>query len=281
MSYDVSIFMPSIRTYKQPGWYESIKSSCKNHTFQVVIAGPFELHDDIKNLSNVKFIKTYSHPTKSAQLAALACDGNLIYHTTDDVLFYDDAIDKSIWYYKSVCKEDDIVSMRYIEGKSHSNKTSYPPEYWSMQNFLNGNGGGFIRVPPTWRCNAQFLMSLKSFKKFGGFDCNFEYLTHAAADLELRMLIKGSTFVYDSPVDVSNADWFEGTSVDHEPIHYAQIEHDTNMFSHKWSTGIVDGQCKRDFISIDNHKNHPDHWERRFKNQTPGSYNDLSLNPPK
>jgi hypothetical protein len=87
--------------------------------------------------------------------------------------------------------------------------------------------------------------------------------------------------VYDSPVDVSNADWFEGTSVDHEPIHYAQTEHDTGMFTSIWTSSIVNGECKRDFIFLDNHKEHPDHWQRRFKSESPTSYTDLKLNPAK
>jgi len=273
-NYDISVFMPSIRTHKQPGWYESISRSCKNHSFQAVIAGPFELHEEIRGLSNVKFIKTYSHPTKSAQLAAIECDGDLIYHTTDDVLFYEDAIDKCIWYFKSVCSNVDIVSMRYIEGANHSNQSTYPPEYWSMQNFLDGNGAPHVRVPDHWRTNAQFLMKKQAFVDLGGFDCALEYLTHAAADLELRSQITGAR-VYDSPIDVCNADWYEGTTVDHAPIHYAQIEHDAVKFRDIWAAAAQAN--KREIVALDNYKNYPEHWVRRFGNENPSGYHELKI----
>lgn len=276
MHYDVSIFMPSIRTHKQLGWYDSIKRSCKVHTFQVVIAGPFELHEDIRSLPNVKFIKTYSHPTKSAQLAALECDGDLIYHTTDDVLFYEDAIDRCIWYFKAVCNSSDIISMRYIESKDHINQETFPYEYWSMQNFLRGNGAPFIQVPTDWRMNAQLMMKRNEFIQMGGFDCSFEYLTHAAADLELRSQILKNR-VHDSPVNVSSADWYEGVSVDHEPICLAQTN-DMSIFGNIWLQSAKSNFQRT--VHIDNHRNYPDHWIRRFGNEQPKSYEHLKVNPP-
>jgi len=271
--YDISVFMPSIRTHKQLAWYKSLERSCKEHSFQVVVAGPFELHEEIRQLPNVKFVKTYSFPTKAAQIAAVECDGQLLYHTTDDVLFYENAIDKCIWFYKSLCRPCDIISMRYIEGKDHTNTTSYPIQYWSLQEFLNGNGAPFLSVPAEWKVNAQFLVSRDTFMLHGGFDCAYEYLTHAAACFELRIQGTGG-IVYDSPIDVSNADWYKGTSVDHAPIHYAQEEHDAPIFVQLWSECAQKNELRK--VEIDNYKNYPEHWERRFGTKTPLTYIELS-----
>lgn len=274
MNYDISVFMPSIRTHKIENWYKSLELACKTHSFEAVIAGPFDLPESIASKDNVKFIKTYSHPTKSAQLAAEACSGDLIYHTTDDVLFYPDSIDEAIDFFRNSLSPNSVVSMRYIEGKDHSNTSTYPPEYWSMKNFCQDCY--FMSVPNHWRCNAQFMMKHDVFKEFGGFDCRFEYLTHASGDLLLRMQASGCG-VYDSLNNISNADWYEGTSVDHEPIHHAQLSHDVPQFFEIWRT---EGQ-ERKHIEFQNYKNFPDVWVRRFNGNLPSAYSDLQLNPPK
>jgi hypothetical protein len=273
VKYDISVFMPSIRTHKLESWYKSLELSCSRHSFEVVIAGPFEIPDSLAHRKNVKFVKTYSHPTKAAQLAAELCEGELVYHTTDDVLFYPSSIDDSIDELYSRNQPHAVMSMRYIEGKGHSNNVTYPPEYWSMKNFCQDCY--FMSVPPDWRCNAQFMMRLDTFKYFGGFDCRFEYLTHAAGDLLLRMQAVGCT-VYDSPNNVTNADWYEGTSVDHEPIHHAQLSHDVPLFFQTWAN--ENSRRRVDFL---NYKNYPDVWDRRFRDAQPQSYDELKLNPPK
>jgi hypothetical protein len=255
--YDISIFMPSIRTNKLVEWYKTLTKSCKKYKFQAVIVGPFDLPSELNSCSNVKYLKSYSHPSKSAQLAASISDGELIYHTTDDVHFYEDAIDTCVDYFKSDLNINDVLLMRYIEGENHSNKTSYDTSYWSMRSFVHNHGINLV-IPEKWLFNAQFLMHRNNFINYGGFDCEYEYLTHSSADLLLRMQLSG-TEVYNSPVDVTNADWYPGLSVDHAPIHHAQISHDTPLFVKNWSNGNI--QTTIDFF---NYLDYPEIWSRRF-----------------
>ncbi len=269
MTYDISIFLPCIRVHNLQKFYESLLLSCKKYTFQIVIAGPFEPDDFFKNLPNFKFIKTYASPTKSAQLAAINCDSELIYHTTDDVLFIEDAIDLAVDSYLE--KENNvskIISMRYIESVNHSNKQSFPLYYWTVSNSTPG-----IPVRQDFITNVHFLMRKSVFNSYGGFDCCFEYLTHSGADLLLR-LQKDGYMVFHSPTDVTTADWYEGNTKDHEPISVAQTQHDLQLFYILWQhTGGSRGK-----ISIDNYKNYPDIWTRRFGSELPKSYSDLKLN---
>ena len=269
MSYDISIFLPCIRVHNLYKFYESLLKSCKKYTFQIVIAGPFEPYDFFKNLVNFKFIKTYASPTKSAQLAALGCDSKLIYHTTDDVLFIEDSIDTALDYYHNLTSLDDnILSMRYIESANHSNKQSFPFHYWTVANSTPG-----IPIKQDFITNVHFLMIKRVFMEYGGFDCCFEYLTHAGADLLLR-LQKDGYQVFHSPTDVTTADWYEGNTKDHEPISVAQTQHDLQLFYILWQhTGGSRGK-----IDYNNFKNYPDVWKRRFNGELPDSYSDLKLN---
>lgn len=259
--------MPSIRTNKLVKWYDTLCESCKRYKFQAVIVGPFDLPDSLSRFSNVKYLKSYSHPTKSAQIAASICDGTLIYHTTDDVHFYPESIDKCIDYYNT-CDKSDVILMRYIESENHSSQESYDDSYWSMASFLTNHGIKLSdNFPNNWIFNAQFMMRKDLFINFGGFDCQYEYLTHAAGDLLLRMQMTGIK-VHNSPVDVSNADWYPGVSVDHAPIHYAQTSHDAPLFLNNVLNNNITSQ-----IDFFNYLRYPEIWERRFdKNNLPNKY---------
>jgi len=262
----LSIFLPSIRTFYLEKLYESAINSCKKHDFELVIAGPFELPESLKGNNNIKFIKTYASPTKSAQLAAIACEGELIYHTSDDVLFIENAIDEAIELYDRKCSDDDIVSMRYIESLNHEAKNEFPLHYWTV-----ANSCPIHSLNQNWNINANFLMKKDLFVKYGGFDCCFEYLTQAGADLLIRLQKNGS-IVYHSEKNITTADWSGGSKgEEHKPIQIAQEQKDTPLF---WNIWLFDYDT-RNIIDINNHKNYPDKWERRFGNNLPSSYEEL------
>jgi hypothetical protein len=267
--YKLSVFMPCIRVHNLKKFYETLSLSCKRYSFQLVICGPFEPPEEFKKMPNFKFVQSYASPTVSAQLAAIACDGELIYHTTDDCLFIEDAIDECIDLFDKSDKNN-IISMRYIESANHANKTSFPLRYW-----LAGSSLPLPNINPNFNINAHFLMTKELFLYFGGFDCQFEYLTHASADLLIRMQSLGSV-VFHSPKDVTTADWFEGIQKDHEPIAKAQEGHDYPLFLQLWMAR-PDPFARR-IIPLDNYKNQPEHWERRFGKEKPTAYDQLKLN---
>jgi hypothetical protein len=265
----ISIFLPSIRTFYLYEFYKTIEKSCQKNSFEVVVASPFDLPPELQNKENVKLIKTYSHPTKAAHLAALACEGELIYHTTDDVLFLENSIDEAIDLYERKCSPKDIVSMRYIESVNHEDKSRYPDSYWTV-----ANGWAVPTLNTSWNINAHFLMSRNLFLEFGGFDCCFEYLTHAAGDLLIRLQKNGSV-VYHSTSNICTADWSGGSKgEEHMPIEIAQVQLDTPLFWRIWSTNYN----TRNKININNHLSYPEKWERRFGKRNPISYNELSQN---
>ena len=264
----LSIFLPSIRTFYLNQLYESALKSCKKYDFEFVIAGPFDLPDELKNKSNVKFIKTYAHPTKAAHLAALECSGELIYHTTDDVLFIEDAIDNAIDLFNEKCSDCDAISMRYIESLNHEVKSEFPLRYWTV-----ANACPVPTLNQDWNVNVHFLMTKQAFVEYGGFDCCFEYLTQAGADLLIRMQKYGA-LIHHSVGNVSTADWSGGSKgAEHRPIQVAQEQFDVPLFWNIWTYQFG----SRKFIDLNNYKFFPEKWQRRFGNSSPSSYNELQI----
>lgn len=257
----ISVFMPTIRTHLLEDWYDSLEKSCNNHDFEVVLCGPFDPPESITNKDNVKFIKDYGSPTRSAQIAALNCSGEYMYHVVDDILFVPNAISNELDRLHPL----HIISMRYREGQQHSGK-DLPHYYW-----VAGSSYPWRGIQPQWGNCVHFLMSRGLFMHYGGFDCSFEYLNHATHDLLFRIQQNEQNVKHLlSKQTVCSADWMPDITGDHAPIHYAQTEHDAVLFQQMWFN-----PNNRTSVHPENYKNCADVWERRFTGKEQ-SYEELS-----
>lgn len=254
----LSVFMPSIRTHLLEKWFDSLSLAVDD--FEAVVCGPFDPPQPLLSLNNFTFIKSFASPTVCAQRAALACSGEYIYHTTDDVLFLDRVISEEI----TKIKNDDIAVMRYNEGQNYSGQELYESYWYAAEAYKDWPG-----VNQNWGIGIHFIMTKDLFLKYGGFDCQFEYLNHATHDLLFRIQKNEKVNYKLSSKVASTADWVQGTSGDHAPIHFAQLEHDNHIFRNLWYGG-------RDVkIMSDNWLVQPELWTRRFRDTNIKRYEDL------
>ena len=257
----VSVFLPTIRTHLLEKWYASLEKSCSRHSFEAIFSGPFDIPDSLAKRENVKFIKDFGNPTRAAQLAAIAAEGEYLYHVVDDILFFEDCLSDEL----DKIEENDIVALRYREGQDFSG-TELPLYYWYAPNAYPSWPG----INQGWGIGIHFLMKKEIFIEFGGFDCRFEYLNHSTHDLLFRIQKAREVNYKLSSKEASTADWMPGTSGDHGPIHYAQITHDEGLFRSMWFSG-------NDNLNIDigNWKDVPEVWSRRFDSTDIKSYEEL------
>ena len=110
--YDVSVLMPAIRTHQWLMRYGSLFNACKEHTWELVLVSPFDLPPEMTHFDNVKLIKDYGAPTRAAQIGALQCEGEYMYHCVDDAIFLPDAIDNAVKFHRTICSEKDVINMR-------------------------------------------------------------------------------------------------------------------------------------------------------------------------
>jgi len=267
--YDLSVLMPAIRTHQWLKMYESLKLSCKKHTFQLVLVSPFDLPSSMKNLDNVKLVQDWGNPVRCSQLGVDHCDSDLIYMSTDDAMFIEDAIDHSLDYYNDKCQQKDILNMRYTEGVNRSGKTM-PEGYWHAHSHDDMK---LIGIPKNYKFSMQFICSKDYFKKLGGMDCQFEYVVYSLCDFCFRLQADGG-IIHDSPCDVQNCDWYPTVTIDHKPIHEAQTNHDLPIFQKLYSSK-ENVALDRILLDFDDWKNTPAQWDRRFKGTKPNSYIDV------
>ena len=100
----LSVFLPTIRTHLLEKWYETLCESCNSHDFEVIFCGPFDIPTTVSEHKNVKFIKDFGNPTRAAQIAAINCEGDYLYHTTDDVVFSQKLFQTSLIGFKQIIK---------------------------------------------------------------------------------------------------------------------------------------------------------------------------------
>lgn len=302
----LSVFLPTIRTHLLPEFCEFLRRSYSGGV-EVVLVGPFSPKEDNPILEYdgypkyfsycyeeanipVKWIQSYQSPTCAAQEAALACTGDLILHSVDDTLYLPGALDELVESFlimeESAPEGLDIVyNAPYCDSPEgyrelqkhkviHPDKFKHPANYWTAENAGYLGLQQYINASAMTTCH--FLMRRNVFLKYGGFDCQFQYLNHACHDLLYRMYLDGiEGFNYDETVSL--ADWIPDRQGDHGPINDAQLFHDHPAFIKKWG-GSVFSPSIIPQLRIDplNYKQQPDVWERRFNRGGQKTYKELN-----
>ena len=269
--YDVSILIPAIRTHNWLMMYGSLANSCKKHSFELVLVSPFDLPENMRHFKNVKLIRDYGPPTRAAQIGSLHCEGKLMYHCVDDAIFLPDSIDKGIEQYNQICGYKDVINMRYREGVNYSGQTM-PMGYWTAWHHGELRTPG---IPQNYKISLHHMFDINYFRELGGWDCQFEYINHPLHDLMFRVQADGGK-LYDSVVDATTCDHYINKTVDHGPIFDAQTYSDKPKFDAIYSKpGAAE---KRIHLDINNWKDAPAVWDRRFKakeGKLPKNYKEL------
>jgi len=263
----LSIVVPAIRVPKWPKFYESIEKSCKNYAWELILVSPFDLPEELKSKTNIKLIKDYGHPTRCLQLGLFEAEGALFFHTTDDALCYEDAIDEAIDFFMKNCNYKDVVNMRYKEGANYSGVTMQEG-YWNawFHGPLQLSG-----IPIDYKISLHHMLKTDYVIELGGYDCLFEHANFCLHDMMFRLQYDGGR-IFDSPKEITTCDHYIGKTVDHGAIYDSHMENDQPLFTKMYSDpDVLKNRVK---IDINNWASQSAVWTRRFKT-IPKSYEDV------
>lgn len=259
MNPKISILIPSIRPHLLEGVYNSITKSFSQE-WELVLASPYPLPSSLKEKTNVVYINDAGTPIRGRQMALLEANGDYICYSADDCTFYPNSLDIS---YNTIKDKDykTIVLGKYLEG-SEDNPFMLTDSYYHLitHDFLKPIMQNF---PKTYKLLNTGLFSRKLLLEIGGFECRFEACAMSCCDLSIRVQN------YECPIIIQNEPFFHATHLpmrlgDHASIHEAQTIHDQPLFLHMY----MDERSKyRTIIDIDNWKNSPSWWVRRFGKQ--------------
>lgn len=269
---DISITFPSIRNQNLAKVYDAIAKSCQQHSFEVIIASPYNIPDSIAGKDNVKWLKVYSSPSVAWQQCSILANSEFLVDGSDDALFGPDALDEAIEAFRDGVNKDSIINLPLKEGVLDSDTleliegadtSPLRPEF-----FMVSYNPPFYKkcINPTWRLSLNFLVKTKTFIKMGGFDTRFEYINHSLHDFVFRIQsLGGSVFNFHRPAMM--VAHMPGKSGDHGPIDECQKGPDTDKFNEIYDN--LKDVRDRAFINLDNWKNqeHSNWWTRRFGEQ--------------
>lgn len=246
----ISILVPSIRPQNWLSLYQSAIDTTK-HEFEMIFVGP----NDLENKpSNMKFIQDYGSPSRCQQIALVNSVGDIILHCSDDGVFLPNTLNKAM----GLINAYDIVVGKYYEGPPEHDHIHIDPEYYRI-NYHKGARCSFI--PDHYLIFNTGLIRRDLAIKIGGWDTIFETCPMSHLDMGIRAQRAGAFTILQNDV-MFRCGYNPGHTGDHGPIHIAQTEHDEPLFKSIYSNPDCVNRIK---IDINNWKNSPEKWSRRFQ----------------
>lgn len=244
----LSVIVPSIRSEMLQGLYDSIHSSFSGE-WEFIVISPYTNKILGKNM---KCIYSSAHPTVCQQLGLIEAKGDYVCFGWDDGVYFPGAIDNMF----AQLEPNSAVSGKYIEG-------DIAPEYMRSHKYYIINTHTSASSPyidNTFLLLNTGLVPREKLLEIGGFDCRFESTGISAVDMAIRLQLYGVKVILSEDV-VLKCTWLPGDEGDHGPINEA-VEDDFGLLHKKYRQPIFH---KRIVIPLDNYKQQPQIWERRFK----------------
>ena len=255
---DISILMPGIRVAAWPALYNSICLSTKR-TFELIICGPAPPPPEMAALGNVKFVKDLGNPVRASNIAALLIEGKYVTWTADDATFFEGSLDLHIDALEKLePTPKNTMVCRYGEGDS----TNFPDSMYYI-NSTEQISSPFFK--DDWMIFNIAIMNSSYFLELGGWDSVYETCPIAHLDFAVRAQEDGAVCTLGNG-NLFHCSHMPGRSGDHAPIHDAQLGHDEPLFRERfrdpeWRSKVPS------MIDINNWKNSPRVWTRRFTNE--------------
>lgn len=218
--FDLSIVIPSIRTYNWQELMDSIHNSCTKYSYEIIFVGP-QYDTVIDSLGHVKFIRDFGSPNRCQQLGYMISSGRYIHFGSDDCMYIPKSIDTVM---DKMNGDPKVITCNYSEGGQ---------DQVSMR-FLDAYGTNkYKEVEKDWVYFNVPFMNRFLFRRFG-FDCKYETTCWGHADLAARMQKWNFSGEFNFEIECYNESVFEcshmpSTSGDHGPIHFAFFD-DQKLF---------------------------------------------------
>lgn len=251
---ELSIVVPGIRSHKWGDLYRSIKDSYSG-VFELIFIGP-SIPEQIKDIPEVKFICDFGSPMRSSQIGAVSAKGKYITWGADDCKYFKNTIDIAVETLKKESPKT-VITGKYTEGDR--------PEDWKIQlshdyQIINHSYPRTPYVDDKWLIFNVGFMYTEYFFELGGWDCQFEACPLGHTDLAIRAQRDGAKVILlDKPV--LSCEHMPARSGDHAPVHDAHMYHDEPIFKNMYNNPNCINRIK---ISLDNWKQAPERWTRRF-----------------
>lgn len=252
----LSVLVPGIRTKNWQKLYDSVKNSFSGN-WEMIFIGPYAPPQELQQKPNTKWICDWGTPIRCQQIGLIHANGQYITWAADDGEYLPGALDIG-WERLREYKFDKrvLVMGKYYEGNGENSHMAERDYYY----LSNHDASLSDHLPGSYLMLNVGIVSTELLREIGGWDCQFEVCPMAYNDLAVRLQNDGVKFLIQNEM-MFKCDHMPGTTGDHGPIHYAQLENDQPLFKKIYSKP---NSIYRKTIDIENWKNSPERWERRW-----------------
>lgn len=258
----LNIIIPTINPDKI---YPLIESFLTSYTgeWEAIIIGPYKIPSQCLSKwgpDHIKIIQDWGSPVRCQQRALLACTGDYVTRMVDDGQYIGGTLDLAI----QKVKPDTVVNMKFTESNSSidlshkdcQQNAMASDEFYHLQYH---NQTLMPYVPANFQVINFGIYPRGILLAVGGWDCQFESIAVAELDLSIRLQFFGAKLALTEGL-VLACGWTPGEEGDHGPMHHAFYA-DMEKYKKIYSDISYENRIT---IPIDNWKQAPVVWERRF-----------------
>lgn len=251
----LSVIVPSIRPGNLKRLYESVKNAFCGE-FEFIVIGPYALPKYFADKENVVYIHDLGSPVRAMQIGICEAKGDFVlWGMADDGYLYPAIVDFALTELENADPRSVYIG-KYYEGSENPFMNSR--KYYQI-NTHDGSRSRFI--PQDCLMFMVGVIPRQLLLETGGLDCTlFEALPMAFNDISVRMSNMGVNFIFRDAI-MFRCSHMPGHLGDHGPIHDAQVDFDQPKFLRIYND---QASIDRKEIPIDNWKQAPARWERRF-----------------
>lgn len=246
---DLSIVVPAFRQNRWEKFYESIANSFHG-SWELILIGPYK---PLFEKPNLKWIEDWGAPARCQQRGLLEAQGDYVTFSWDDAIYCENMLDKA-W---DILKEHNFNPKIAVLSKFVEGETEYD---WALADsfslIYHHNDSRMKTIPYEYYVQNTGMTSRKELLEIGGVDCQFRTMALAVLDLSVRLQANGVKFIIQQGV-VLRCTWELGG--EHKPIEDTFMTYDKPLYQNKYHEGIP---IK---VELDNWKNSPEKWTKRFK----------------
>ena len=258
----LSVILPSIRPERIPAWMASLDASYQA-PWELIVVSPSPVSGNLiapQNVQRLRWIQDWGNPVRCQQIGLAHCEGDIVHRAVDDSLYLPGQMDRAV----AMLTEDHrlIIAPKYTEtnasvDRSHKDfQDMRDPKFYDIR-YHNQAGSEFCE--PHWKLLNFGILHADYLRWVGGWDCRFESVAIAELDLAVRLQMAGGMVALTDDL-VLECDWMPGHEGDHGPMHDA-FAPDMERYREIYSTIA----CReRIWLDLNNWKQSPPKWERRF-----------------
>ena len=183
MKYDLSVCLPGYRAKNWDAFFMSVERSIAPYNFELIIVGPTEPSENLKQKENVKYFKDFGSPARCLQIASTLAEGKYMTWSSDDGYFLPGSLAQCIQFFEEKMQRNDGMAIKYAEGTNFSGQC--PPDvYFTAWHHDDLKLEG---IPKDYNIAPVGMYNLEHFREMGGLDCRWEHANFNCIDLSFRI----------------------------------------------------------------------------------------------